>query len=339
MAYSNIQTIRYMGNKSKLLDYIIPEIEKITKPGECICDIMAGTNSIGYALKGRNVIISNDIQYYSYIIAKCLLQNTVIPTTNEIHEEIDSFFHENMKHKHYNFFEKEYSDTYFSSKQCEEIDSLRYAIAKCGKNFDFYMTLLMSVMCKVQSTTGHFAQYMDMNHKRIKPLRELSVYDLFYDKVSDFTEFKTSNYSSYQFNLDYNDLFKNPLMDSVNCFYLDSPYTTDQYSRFYHILETVCKYDNPSLSHKAKYRDDRVQSAFCYKKTVANEFEKIIKYVSQRKAKLVISYSNHGVISIEELVAIAKEYYSNVELKEVDFAHSSQGKGTIKIKEIVLVLK
>ena len=28
--YDNIQTIRYMGNKNKLLDFIIPEVEKIT---------------------------------------------------------------------------------------------------------------------------------------------------------------------------------------------------------------------------------------------------------------------------------------------------------------------
>ena len=28
--YDNIQTIRYMGNKNKLLDFIIPEIEEIT---------------------------------------------------------------------------------------------------------------------------------------------------------------------------------------------------------------------------------------------------------------------------------------------------------------------
>ena len=28
--YDSIQTIRYMGNKNKLLDFIIPEIEEIT---------------------------------------------------------------------------------------------------------------------------------------------------------------------------------------------------------------------------------------------------------------------------------------------------------------------
>ena len=85
-----IQTIRYMGNKSKLLDYIVPEIENITQPGDTICDIMAGTNSIGYALKRRNKIVSNDFEYYSYVIAKCMLNNYSIPSSEEMHNDLDT---------------------------------------------------------------------------------------------------------------------------------------------------------------------------------------------------------------------------------------------------------
>ena len=56
MEYANIQTIRYMGNKNRLLNFVIPEIESVSNPGDVICDIMAGTHSIGYALKERNVV-------------------------------------------------------------------------------------------------------------------------------------------------------------------------------------------------------------------------------------------------------------------------------------------
>ena len=54
--YNQIKTIRYMGNKNRLLDFIIPQIIKITKKGEIICDLMTGTGSIAYALKNRNTI-------------------------------------------------------------------------------------------------------------------------------------------------------------------------------------------------------------------------------------------------------------------------------------------
>ena len=75
--YDNIQTIRYMGNKHKLLDFIIPEIEKITKPKSIVCDLMSGTNCIGYALKSRYTIYANDVQKYSECIAKALIENNL----------------------------------------------------------------------------------------------------------------------------------------------------------------------------------------------------------------------------------------------------------------------
>lgn len=339
--YPFIQTIRYMGNKGKLLDYIIPVIEELTKPGDIICDIMAGTNAVSYALKPRNKLITNDIQYYSYVISKCMLGNYKIPSKQEAHNDLDDLYKENINHKHYSFFVDEYTDTYFAEKQCLDIDSFRYAIEKIANEDKkyFYLTILMSVMCKAQSTTGHFAQYMNKEHKRIIPLRNLSIYDLFFEKIDDFNEFTTSSYENLHYNLDYKTLFKEEIMNEVKCFYLDSPYTSDQYSRFYHVLETVCKYDNPTLEHKAKYRNDRIQSDFCYKKKVAGEFENIISFCKRKNASLVISYSNHGVITVDEITVIAKKYYDSVNVKNIDFEHSSQGKGTIDIQEVIITLK
>lgn len=339
--YSFIQTIRYMGNKGKLLDYLIPAIEDLTNPGDVICDIMAGTNAIGYALKHRNIIVSNDIQYYSYVISKCLLDNYSIPSLKEAHNDLDDKYKKNLSEKSFSFFLDNYTDTYFSEQQCADIDALRYAIDQIKEEHKrfFYLTLLMSAMCKAQSTTGHFAQFLSKENKRTITLRQLSIYDLFYEKIKDFKDFIISPYENFHFNLDYKNLFEQNLMNSVKCFYLDSPYTSDQYSRFYHILETICKYDNPVLEHKAKYRIDRALSNFCYKKRVADEFERIISFCYRKDASLVISYSNHGVISINEIKKIAEKYYGSIEIKSVPFEHSSQGKGNISIQEFIIVLK
>lgn len=339
--YPFIQTIRYMGNKGKLLDDIVPVIESLTNPGDIICDIMAGTNAISYALKPRNVLITNDIQYYSYVISKCMLDNYRIPSVKEAHDDLDAFYNINIRNKYFSFFFDEYTDTYFSEKQCSDIDSFRYAIEKLGESHKkyFYLTVLMSVMCKAQSTTGHFAQFMNKEHKRIIPLRNLSIYDLFFEKIYEFKDFKISHFENLHFNYDYKILFKEKIMDEVKCFYLDSPYTSDQYSRFYHVLETICKYDNPTLEFKAKYRNDRIQSDFCYKKKVAGEFENIISFCKSKNASLVISYSNHGVITVDEIIQIAKRYYEFVNVKNIDFEHSSQGKGTIDIQEVIIILK
>lgn len=337
--YPFIQTIRYMGNKGKLLDKIIPEIERLTSPGDIVCDIMAGTNAIGYALKGRNKIISNDNQFYSYVIAKCLLSSYKLPSLSVTHE-LDKDIEFNNHNAAFSFFADNYGDTYFSLEQCREIDSIRYAIQKIdGEKRYLYLTMLMSAMCKAQSTTGHFAQFLDKNHSRTATLRKLSITELFFDKLKDFDGFIEHGLQNKQFNLDYKELFALPGLDKVKCFYLDCPYTADQYSRFYHILETVCKYDNPHLTHKAKYRTNRALSDFCYKSKAAGEFENIISFCRSKGAKLVISYSNHGVIAPVTLLDIAKRYYESVAVKSVEYEHSSQGKGKIDIKELLFILE
>ena len=183
--YEFIQTIRYMGNKNKLLDFIVPEIENITKKGETVCDLMSGTNAVGYALKKNYRIISNDVQKYSECIANALIvNNSTHITSNSALAELKEKYAENLETKSYDFFSKTYSDTYFSAKQCIDIDSMRYAIEKSAKEEKkfLYLTALMSAMCKVQSTPGHFAQFMPKEHKRIIPLRAMNLFDEFVSK-------------------------------------------------------------------------------------------------------------------------------------------------------------
>lgn len=338
--YDNISTIRYMGNKDKLLKYIIPAIESVVQKGGTVCDIMAGTHSVSYALKMNYKVISNDIQNYSYVIGKALMSNYEIPNKKEIKEKIDKYIEINKNNKEYSFFEKNYTDTYFSKEQCVEIDNIRYAIEFFSEDIKYYLlTVLMSVMTKAQSSPGHFAQFMPKDHKRIIPIRKLKIYDLFFDKMEDFNNFRVSEYENFVYNMDYKALFKKKILNSVDCIYLDSPYTTDQYSRFYHVLETVALYDNPELSHKAKYREGRHQSLFSYKKHVFDEFEFIIKNTKEIGSKLVISYSNKGVLELDKLIELCSIYYSNVSVKYIDYDHSTQGKGVVKRKEVIIIME
>ncbi len=340
--YENIQTIRYMGNKNKLLDFIVPEIEKITTPKSIICDLMSGTNSIGYALKSKYIIYANDVQKYSECIAKALIENnSVIISEKTCIEDLEKNYRGNLKEMKYNFFYRTYSDTYFSDIQCKDIDSIRYAIEKINNENkkNLYLTALMSTMCKVQSTTGHFAQYMPKDHKRIVPLRSMNVWEEFRYKCNDFKHIVNNNMNNKAYNLDYKKLITLNEIKNVETFYLDSPYSGEQYSRFYHILETIVKYDNPKVSYKAKYRNDRFMSDFCYKSKVNNEFENIIEFCNENKSNLIISYSNKGVIECEQLEKICKKYYDNVEIKTYDYKHSTQGKGNNKLSEYLYILK
>ena len=336
---NQIDTIRYMGIKTNLLEYIIPEIQNITPANGTVLDIMAGSNVVSYALKEDYCVYTNDIQKYSNVISNAIIvnQSETISSKSAVDELYDNYIFNNQN-KEYDFFYKTYSSTYFSQKQCEDIDSIRFAIEKIDNIFrkDLYLFALMSAMCKVQSTPGHFAQYMPANHSRIIPLQKMNLYDEFIKKCDLYSNIIFSKHENHAYCMDYHDLLEKKDLNNVNTIYLDSPYTQEQYSRFYHILETVVKYDNPQVFYKAKYRNDRFQSSFCYRSKVSNEFESIFKYCNTHSTNLLISYSDKGLMKIDSLHELAKKYFKNTKLRYIDYKHSTQGKGSKELHEILI---
>jgi len=342
--YESIHLMRYMGTKSPLLDFIIPHIKQIVKKGGTILDLMAGTHSIGYALKSQYRIFANDIQIYSFVVGKAIIENNSVSISKKIAlPKLQKYFNENMEKKKYNLFYKTYPDTYFSENQCLEIDSLKYAIDKIKNKYEkaLYLSALIYSMCYAQSTTGHFAQFLPKHHKRLIPLRKISIWKTFLDKCDEI-KIIFSPFENKVFNTDYKDFFKENFKDKlkgVDLIYLDPPYTDAQYSRFYHILETVVKYDYPEIQYMGRYRQDRFMSGFCSKSKASEEFEFIIKKSSELDKPLIISYSNKGVVSKEEILSIAKKYFKNVNLYEREYSHSMQGKGNSSVNEVLYICK
>ena len=70
--YNEISTLQYMGSKTRIISHICEPIIK-TKSIKAVVDLFAGTGSVGYALKTPKNIISNDLEYYAYIINHAIL--------------------------------------------------------------------------------------------------------------------------------------------------------------------------------------------------------------------------------------------------------------------------
>lgn len=336
---NSFKTIRYMGVKTKLLEYIVPAIDKVTPIGGTVCDLMAGSNVVAYSLKDKYNVISNDVQEYSYVIAKAVIENPSFTiSSRSAKKDLLDNLEKNKKEKHYDYFEKNYSYTYFSENQCIDIDAIRYAIEFLENEYakSLYLLALMVSMSKLQSTPGHFAQFMPKDHSRIKPLQQKNLLDEFLRTCDEYTDIFFSDFEHKSFNEDYNVLIDENYLNEVNTIYLDSPYNQEQYSRFYHVLETVVKYDYPSLKFKGLYRSNRFMSKFSYKKYVSKEFEKIMKYCSSNSINLVISYSNKGLISIDQIESLANKHFKDVSVEYIDYKHSTQGKGMRSLKEVII---
>lgn len=116
--------------------------------------------------------------------------------------------------------------------------------------------------------------------------------------------------------------------------YADPPYTRDHYSRFYHVLETLARRDNPAIARnpgsnanelsRGLYRDDRHQSPFCIRSQAAGAFRELFELASKSGANMVLSYSpfelsaHPRLMHIDALLSLAREFYRSVELESVD---------------------
>ena len=81
--------MKYMGSKKAIIDFVLGELIRLTDPGDVLVDIMAGTHTIGYAMKDRCKIIANDIQRYSRVIGETLLNYN---HANRLKGEIEGVF-------------------------------------------------------------------------------------------------------------------------------------------------------------------------------------------------------------------------------------------------------
>jgi adenine-specific DNA methylase len=71
--------------------------------------------------------MTNDVQHYSYTISKSIIENdTIFPKKAFLEKLINN----SEKQKIYTFFQKNYSNTYFTEKVCKQIDNISLQIDK-----------------------------------------------------------------------------------------------------------------------------------------------------------------------------------------------------------------
>ncbi len=247
-------------------------------------------------------------------------------------------------------FIKNYSGTYWSFEQCLWIDALRIAAEEFAEEPVYYPILssLMFAMAYNAQSTGHYAQYRNANNIASKDdiiiYRKKEIVPYFKKKLNELMEFSGKNELDHNVTtLDYRECLERIPVGTL--VYADPPYTFVHYSRFYHALETLVKYDYPEVLFKGRYRNDRHQSPFCKKTEVVNAFQEMFEKIKYKRSKLILSYSNSGMISLEGILKLAKNTLGakyEVYFKAIDYKHSTMGRVEDKnreVKEYLIVAK
>lgn len=239
-----------------------------------------------------------------------------------------------------------FSEMYFSVDQAIAIDSIRYAIDNLPNKYSELKNAMLAALIHAYSYasagTGHFAQFRDLSTissvKDVFIYRKKSVLDIFLRKAEEIISATAQNSHaprSKAFAKDYVELLDDQtIRDNVGLIYADPPYSFVHYSRFYHAIEDLCRYDYPEIEHKGRYRKDRHQSPFCIKTQAPRAFEDMFERAHQSSIPLLVSYSNTGMISLEMLKTIATNKGYCVTALEVDHKHSTMGRQKDKNRDV-----
>jgi len=315
--FLNRSFLQYIGSKRKLLPFILKYIK-----GNIIVDLMAGTHSLGYFLKDKKKVIANDIMQYSYVIGKAIVESSIL-SLKPLKIE---FSYKN------NFFEKNYSGTYFTTKQCRDLDAIKYSIEQLNNDYlkACYYSCVFNILDRIGTTAGHFDGFLKKNTKKAQTRKNKEVLKYFENEVKKFKS-KENKFGSKVYNLDAIDLLDS--IKKADTIYIDPPYNHRQYSTLYHILEMFVKYSGKLKDCMYKYPEDRYFSPYCYKSKAFKAFDDLIKKAREKTNHVVFSYSNKGIISIAKLKALFRKYFDDIHIEQIYYYHrkqkTSKGKGFV----------
>ena len=282
--------IKYMGSKTKIIDFIVDGINFIHQKDRPVLALFAGSASLAGAIGKQVNFISNDIQEYSKILSKTylvVLNETDIPDISHIYDQALSIVEHNLDKNYvidynklnninefnnleekqkdlinldfnyeYHLFAKNYSGTWWSYEQCLWIDALR-KIADEYKDkpiYSIFLSSLMFAMAYTSQGTGHYAQYRDAktnsSFKDICIYRKKEVFKFFDKKFKELCRYSLLSVNSFT-----SKFLSCDFKDALELFdggtvYADPPYCFVHYSRFYHALETLVLYDYPEIQKK-----------------------------------------------------------------------------------------
>ena len=350
--------MQYIGNKQTLVESIHNIMNKYGVVGESFMDLFAGTQSVGiYFKKHGYKIISNDWQYYSYVLGKAFIENNeklnfenicnhleiepsyenILEYLNNV-EGIDGFIYENFCPT--GSKDKEYQRLYFLDENGRKFDAIRTQL-NVWKTEDllneneyfFLLATLIESMDKVSNTTSVYGAFLkEFKHASAKELelKPLTIIE--------------SNKENETYCSDGLEFIKEHSADII---YMDPPYNTRQYASNYHLLETMALYDNPVLHGKTGMREySNQKSPFSSKTLVKKFFSDIIDNIDKTKVKFVVmSYNNEGILP-EEYIISEMSKYGEVIKEEIDYKRYRSDKDredrkykADKVKEYVFILK
>ncbi len=286
--------IKYLGSKRLLLPRIVGIVQSLTGV-RTVLDLFSGTARVGHALKKAGYrVTSNDHTAYAHALARCYVQadsRRILHDAQRLIRELSclppraGYFTETFCIR----------SRFFHPKNGARVDAVREAIARKSLDPDLESVLLVSLMeaaDRVDSTTGVQMAYLKTWAARAHNDLSLRLPAILPGPGR-------------ALRMDAQDAAGKVEADLA---YLDPPYNQHRYLGNYHIWETLVKWDKPEVYGVACKRVDcrDYHSPFNSRREIRPALEQVV--ASLRVSHLLVSFSNEGYISREEMETLLRRH-------------------------------
>lgn len=303
---------RYLGNKTRLANWIVGEIGKVVPVGASIADPMCGTASVSMALaQAGYTVTAADALTFPVVHAKTRLLAKVPPEFRALGGYEAALDWLASAEPVQGYFYREFGDAgepangrpprlYFSAQNAAHIDGIRQGIRAMREAAALtdvehsvllhHLLLATNKVANISGTYGYFRSSLASS-----ALRPLVFEPLTFEETPGAHIVRQGAVEELAPTL------------NVDAVYLDPPYTKRQYAGNYHVLETIAREDEPVAVGDGGLRPWMEQASdFCYRRSAGRAFRETLKKLNS--PHIFISYSEDGQVMEDELMSILMEF-------------------------------
>jgi len=320
--------VRYLGNKTKLIPFILEAVNRFGLEPGVACDPFAGTASVASALKRSGWRVhAGDLMAASYAlqVARVEIDRTprYPPETGPRNGGGASrpvSYRRLVRHlgalegeggfitEHYTLAGAEgeaHGRMYFSPGNARRIDAIRPAIARWRaaghideRGAQLLIATLIEAADRVANTTGVYASF-------VKTLQPNARRDLELRPIVP-TPARNGASGSTAFHGPATELVA--AVGTIDLLYLDPPYNERQYPAYYHIPELIATGWSPPPEIRGKtglIPDDGLRSDWCRRSEVAGALARVLDACDARH--ILLSYNDEGLLPRDEIETRLRE--------------------------------
>lgn len=320
--------VKYIGSKAALLDEILAFVDEqrgSTAP-ERLIDVFTGTTRVAQAFRARGWHVqTSDLSWAAEAYAHAFVRRTAENSTEipNLIKTLRRLSEEDLQEPSY-WITKNYCDVIaadggvvrmWKPENGRRADRMRHAIAQWeSEKIITHHEAMILVAClihaldKVDSSVG--VQQAYLKNWAARANNPLMLEDLPYAEGPVGKHYV-------------GDALK-VVYDPADIAYLDPPYSAHSYATYYHIWDSITRWDQPAVGLKTNRRIDRVSGADGFdgemvspwnsKKTALKAFLDLVERLPVRA--VVISYNDESLIPLETLEKALKERWGEGAVKK-----------------------